>query len=283
MRHMVWLFLIFLGSLLVACSGGDSDKSNVHVQRQPAAFNQKMTAPVDLRTQASLTPNGQILASGETNLPDQTKLIVSASNEELGFSATDKSVVLNGKFSTRPLGPESGLLPGDYVVSTVMPVPITVQPESVQLITGKKGEFLTGPLVKESSWGSGNYVEYSFHYVIGSKQTITNQQKENRKNVAEVRSSLDRLLKNGRAMERYRHSNDLYAIAKCREMMIENGNKAKLIRTKADDIKTKTTREEFIALGAASIEMGMCVTCSDNALESCDRAADYLKNGLSNL
>lgn len=276
MRQMVWLFLIFLGSLLVACSGENSEKANVHIQHQ------KMTAPVYLRTQASLTPNGHILASGETNLPDQTELIVSASNEEAGFSATDKTVVSNGKFSARPLGPESGLLPGDYVVSTVMPVPMA-QPESVQLIVGKEGEYLTGPLVKESSWVKGNYVEHSFSYVIGSKQTIKNLQEENRKIVNEVRSSLERLLRNGRAMEQYRHSNELSAIAKCREMMIENGNKAKQIRTKADDIKSKTTREEFIALGAASIEMGMCVTCSDNALESCDRAADYLKNGLSNL
>ena len=282
MRQRVWLFPIFLGSLLVACSGGDSDKSNVHVQRQPAAFNQKMTAPVELRTQASLSPNGLIMVSGETNLPNQTELLVSASNETAGFSATGKTVVHNGKFSAKPLGPESGLLPGDYIISTVMPVS-TVQPESVQLITGKKGEFLTGPLVKVSSWGSGNYVEYSFLYVIGSKQTITNLQKENRKNVAEVRSSLDRLLKNGRAMEQYRHSNDLPAIAKCREMMIENGKQAELIQAKANELKTKTIHKEFIALGAASIEMRMCVTCSDNALESCDSAADYLQNGLSNL
>lgn len=280
MVRRFWMLSILTSSLLAACSGGNNDESNVRTQHQPATFNQKMTAPVYLRTQASLTLNGQILASGETNLPDQTNLIVSASNEEIGFSATDKTVVSNGKFSARPLGPESGLLSGDYVVSTVMPVPMMAQPESVQLILGKKGEYLTGPLVKASSLGTGNYVEYSFPYVIGSKQTIKNLQEENRKTVAKVRSSLNRLLKNGRAMEQYRHSDDFFSIAKCREMMIENGNEAKLIRTKTNDLKTKTTGTEFLTLGAISAEMEMCVTCLDNALESCDRAADYLQNGL---
>jgi hypothetical protein len=226
-------------------------------------------------------PNGRIMVSGATNLPEKAELSISVSNEEVGFSATGHSVVLNGTFSAGPLGPESGMNPGNYVVSVMMSVPMMGQPESVQLATGKKGEHLTGPLVKtESLFGTGNYVEYSFPFAVGSKQAIEKLQEANRKAVTEVRSALSRLLKNGRAMERYRHSNELAAIDRCREMMKENWDQATLVQAQAEALRTKTTPEEFINLGAASIEMTMCVTCSDNALEHCDRADDWLQGKL---
>jgi hypothetical protein len=81
-------------------------------------------------------------------------------------------------------------------------------------------------------------------------------------------------------MERYRHSNELAAIDRCREMMKENWDQATLVQAQAEALRTKTTPEEFINLGAASIEMTMCVTCSDNALEHCDRADDWLQGKL---
>jgi len=231
----------------------------------------KMSGEARLSAEATKTDDGRVLVIGKTNLPDKTELLISLSNETIGFTAQDKTMVNNGRFSGGPLGPKSGLTEGNYVVEVMMPVP-SVQPERVQSIVGNEGQYLTGPLVKDASWG-GRTVVHSFLYKVGSRESIQQAQSEHTRLVSDVRSTIEQLLKNGRAMARYRDTDDLSALKTCGEMMRENQEKAKKIRTKAETLPMK-----YFYLKVASIDVHSCVSCSGTAIEACERVAEALQN-----
>ncbi|WP_051258299.1 hypothetical protein [Teredinibacter turnerae] len=259
-----------LGLIISACSdgGGNAEQSNNQSQ---ASSVKSMSEEARVSAAANQTDDGRIVVTGETNLPDSTELLISLSNEAVGFTAQDKSAVRNGKFSAGPLGPKSGLTAGNYVIEVMMPVP-SVQPESVQSIIGNEGQYLTGPLVKDSSWG-GKTVEYSFPYTFGSKESIQQVEAEHAQLVSDVRSRIDQLLKNGRAMEQYRNTDDLAALKTCGERIRENQAKAKAVRSKADTLPMK-----YFDLKVASVDIYSCVSCLGTAIEACDRVAESLKN-----
>lgn len=151
--------MLSLSLIVAACSdgGGNSEQSNSQAQISSV---KSMSGDARLDAEATKTDDGRIVVTGNTNLPDSTELLVSISNEAAGFTAQDESIVSNGKFSAGPFGPKFGLKIGDYVVEVIMPA-TSVQPKSVKLIVGNEGQYLTGPLVKDSSLG-GKTVKYSF-------------------------------------------------------------------------------------------------------------------------
>lgn len=265
---VVTLALSF-GMFISACSdGGGAENNNSQAQ---VSSVKNMSGEARLRAEASKNDDGRVVVAGETNLPDGTELLISLSNESVGFTAQDKAIVSNGKFLAGPLGPKSGLAAANYVVEVMMPVP-SAQPESVQAIVGNEGQYLTGPLVKDSSWG-GKTVEYSFPYTVGSEESIQQAQSEHAQMVSDVRSRIEQLLKNGRAMERYRNTDDLSALRTCGEMMRENQAKAKSVRSSAEALPMK-----YYDIRVASIDVYSCVSCSGTALEACERVTESLAN-----
>jgi hypothetical protein len=90
---------------------------------------------------------------GVTNLPDDTKLLVSLRRKEANYFAQANAVVLNGQFrSDRFTAAGKPLPPGNYTLEILMPL-AAVQTSSVQQIIGKEGERLTGKLVEHSQFG----------------------------------------------------------------------------------------------------------------------------------
>lgn len=263
MKQIFFITLIISLSLIVsACSDGGKNAEQISLPPQ-------MSEEARLNAEATKLDDDRIEVTGKTNLPDSTKLLISLSNETLGFDAKCESVVNNGQFSTGPLGPSSGLIAGNYKVKVLMPLPI-VQPERVQSILGKEGEHLTGSLVQDSSLG-GKTVEYSFSYITGSTEAIVDAVAEHIEFVSDVRSTIEELLNTGRVMEQYRNTDDLSGLKICGEMMRENQPKAKSVRAKASTLPVK-----YFDLKVASIDTYPCVSCSRTAIEACDRIAEAL-------
>lgn len=269
MKQTFLITLIFsLGLIVSACSeaGSNEEKSNDHVQANSV---NKMSDKVNLSADASNTDDGRVLVTGKTNLPDNTELLISLSNESIGFTAQDNSIVNKGAFSAGPLGQKAGLSAGNYMVTVMMPVS-GVQPDNVQSIVGNEGQYLTGPLVKDSIWG-GKIVEYSFPYAIGSKESIKEVQSKHAKLVLDVTSRIEKLLEHGYTMEHYRNTDDLSAAKICVEKMRKNQAEAIEIRSKAEKLPMK-----YFDLKVASIDVYSCVSCSKTANDACEHVAESL-------
>lgn len=108
---------------------------------------------------------------------------------------------------------------------------------------------------------------------VDSKKLVQPEQSEVSLIASDVESRIEKLLKNGRAMERYRNTSDHFAMTTCGEMMRENMPKAESIRSKAKALPMK-----YFNLKVASVEVIMCVSCSDDAIEDCERVAESLAN-----
>ncbi|WP_022952669.1 DUF1566 domain-containing protein [Leucothrix mucor] len=105
--------------------------------------------------------------------------------------------------------------------------------------------------------------------VVDSKE-LTQPQQSELQIASNIRLRIEQLLKNGRAMERYRNTNT--GMRACGEMMRDNLPKAKALRSEAMELSTRY----FNHLRVASIEVITCVTCSDDAIEDCERVAETL-------
>ncbi|MDI3291968.1 hypothetical protein [Polyangium sp. 15x6] len=105
---------------------------------------------------------GKPIIAGETNLPDQTKLMIGYEDEAWRKCDPEKPclngqhfyssyTVVRGRFSTGP-SPRT-LNAGKYWATVLMPYS-EHQPEEVQAVIGRHGERLKGRLVKKKSDGS---------------------------------------------------------------------------------------------------------------------------------
>lgn len=290
-RMTLVISVVLFGVCISACfdESGDSEQSNsqsqvnsienaVNSSEQSEKSNNQVQADTVKKTlgEASISAkvtkihDGRIMVTGKTNLPNETSLMVSLSSKIFGI-AQGKSIVNNGEFSTGPFGPISGLPVANYVVEITMPIP-RVQPESVQSVIGNEGQYLTGPLAKDSSWG-GKTVEYSFPYRIGSKEAVQQAELEHVQIVSEIKSITEQLLKKGRAMEQYRNTDDLSNLKICREMMRENQSKAEVLKSKAEILSNY-----YFDLKTAVGDTYFCVSCLDTVIKDCNRAAKSLKN-----
>jgi PBP1b-binding outer membrane lipoprotein LpoB len=267
------VFIIYASLFLSSCSDNENEKiknlTTSQVQSKSATIK-TMKDAVKINSQIISVEDGRIIVRGTTNLPDTTSLLISLENKELGFGAQDKPIVLNGYFSTAPLGKKTGLPVGNYTVEIIMPLPST-QSKTVQEIIGKQGQHLSGPLVKDTSWG-GRIVEKTIKHVIGSPQAIATLETNHKQLIDNVTKNISTLLKLGQAMESLRNTNDLSKLRLCGEQMRVNQTKATSLREASEKLPLK-----YIHLKVSVIESYSCVSCSKNAINACDRATESLK------
>lgn len=265
--------------VLPGCSDENTEHSNSDAGTSPTQNTEaapasptieKMADDVILNAKAIKTEDGRVIVTGETNLPTDTELMISLSNEATGFFAQDTTAVVAGKYQAGPLGAKSGLTDGLYEIEITMPVP-AVQPKSVQAAIGEQGEYLFGPLIKDSEW-LGKIVEQKIDYMVGTQETIQQAQSEHDELVSEVRTSVEVLLKSGREMEKLRTSGSLSDVKSCGELMRANQQKAGEIREKAEALPMK-----YFPLKVAATDIYLCVSCSRTAAsQACDRVDESL-------
>lgn len=267
-KIFIIITLVCLCGLTKAYSS-ETKTNQSKIQRQESAPVNR-TKVVQLNAEASLTTDRKILIKGMSNLPDGSALLVSVSNATTGFMATDDSKVLEGTFSAGPFGPDTGIATGDYIIEIVM-TGLDWQPNNVKTAIGNNGERLSGPLVKEDSWGSKT-VEYSFPYLVGSQLVIQQEDNEHQELVSGIKKTIKELLETGKKMEQYRNTESISSAQKCGQIMRENQPVAKAVKIKSDDLSLK-----YNNIKTAALESIFCVSCSNTAIDHCQRAYKLLE------
>ena len=258
MRFIIVLILILL-------IPGCSDQAQSQSQQRSL---KKLSEPVYIKANVKSKEDAKVMVVGNTNLPDTTELIISISNDTVGFEDSCNSVVERGQFSSGLLGYDGGLKAGKYRVEIIMPIPST-QSDYVRRIIGASGEHLSGPLVSELA--QEKLVEYSFPYTVGSSKQIELEENQHMQKVSKIKDEIVSLYKQGLAMDRYRYSEELSSFKTCGELMRRYQSQAKAVRE-----KTETLPIKYHELTRASIELISCVSCSRDADEACARVSEAL-------
>jgi hypothetical protein len=108
--------------------------------------------------------DGKAKVSGNTNLPDGTKLLVGLHRNDIGYHADDNTLVSGGKFQAGPFGSQKGaLLAGTYVVEVMVGLSV-VQPPAVRKVIGENCSQFTSPW-KVRDW-MGTTIEYKARFVV---------------------------------------------------------------------------------------------------------------------
>lgn len=127
-----------------------------------------MIDPVTVSLDARLQSDRRMLVTGNTNLPDGTRLSVLVEREASGVHWQERTTVVEGHFEVGPLGPGSGLPDGGYRLR-IRTEPSSVQPRSVQQRLGEKGEHLRGSLVQDSPHGLGKVINTGLRVLVGQE------------------------------------------------------------------------------------------------------------------
>lgn len=107
--------------------------------------------------------DGTVLFGVTTNLPEDTKLMVTVSNKD-GYTAQDNVVILaTGTGYTAEFSENGAALKGAYEVKVTMSIP-KLQSESVRAIIGENGEYLSGKYVQADSQYDCNTIVGSFDF-----------------------------------------------------------------------------------------------------------------------
>jgi hypothetical protein len=147
-KKLVLIVLIAL-LLLSGCSGS----------------NTKINASLSLSITKSVN---KVRVSGQTNLPDQTELMISIKGDN-GYFAQDTKTVSNGEFKSEEFSEKgASLKPGNYTVE-ISTLTVNVQPPSVQELLGVNGENLIGKLVVDDPT-FGKRVNYKESFSIEKTQ-----------------------------------------------------------------------------------------------------------------
>lgn len=223
--------------------------------------------PISIKTNTSLTSKGQVIVSGITNLPDKTKFIVSINNDVRQFYASDEVTVTKGAFRTAPLGPVSGMLPGQYELEVMAPVP-DAQPESVRAVIGKNGEHLKGPLVQQTRWGSP-IIEYKTKLQVGKLAEGKQIDAQHHTRTTGIYSGIKHLLDKGIQMDRVRSSTHIEDARQCGILMRQ-------YQPQARKLSDQAMETEAYPLRRAALESVSCVSCAKTAREACERGLEAL-------
>ncbi|WP_408895286.1 hypothetical protein [Paenibacillus taichungensis] len=126
---------------------------------------------VELSVKEDSDKDNQLLFTGNTNLPNRMKFILSITGED-GLSAQKEVEVNNGKLESELISNNgAGLVPGKYNLQITSPAGI-IQPISVQKKIGKQGENLEGEFV----WSQetlGKMIGYTYSFSTSDAQTAS--------------------------------------------------------------------------------------------------------------
>lgn len=109
---------------------------------------------------AKIVGTNRLIVSGQTNLPDTTKVMITVSNDELGYQEQVGAEVSAGIFES---GPFEDIRPGTYTVNISLGA-AQFQNGSVRSVIGSRGEKLQGTLVIKGMLGKT--VRYSTKFAV---------------------------------------------------------------------------------------------------------------------
>ena len=137
------------------------------VPKRKAAYDASMQENTVLEVTldvSSEAQGGKVFFTVETNLPDNTELMLSLSGDG-GYLAQTKVYVENGIAVSEGFTNRGEPLSGDYSLNVLMPLP-KLQAENVIAVIGTKGEFLAGPFVADAVLGGSKTIEGTFSFTF---------------------------------------------------------------------------------------------------------------------
>lgn len=183
-RSCTWLLAVLW---LSGCGGDDNgaaSEEEAQIEQPTITASESIEEPVEqdplpveIRATATLRDDRRLMVEGETNLPDESRLLIVVERELSGVRWQSRTAISGERFVAGPFGPGSGLPDGRYII-TVNLVEASIQPPSVQERIGKEGEYLEGELVRSSPHGLGRVASYSRQYLIGSEPRRATDQVE---------------------------------------------------------------------------------------------------------
>ncbi len=160
LKKLLLVFAAILVLLLGACS--DSSKKMDEETKE-------LNVTMDVK---EVIKEGKITFKGMTNLPENTKLVITLSNDD-NFKAQSKVIVGDSKFESEQFSNKgNSLQSGIYRVGVTMEI-ASVQPKSVQAIIGNDSENLKGELVIDGD--SGKTIEFSKKIEIVGAEKINHE------------------------------------------------------------------------------------------------------------
>lgn len=178
-RRLTWLSVPILALSVAGCGGEAEEAASPEpepVERvaepresSPNEAVAPLAEPVWVALDAGVRPDRRLTVSGETNLPEATRVLIVVVRDASGVSWRHRTQVgEGGRFEVGPFGPGSGLAAGDYTLRLEMS-PGNLQPDSVQAVVGSQGEHLNGEWVREAGHGLGQVIEYQVAYELGHR------------------------------------------------------------------------------------------------------------------
>ncbi|WP_342477803.1 hypothetical protein NYE24_00670 [Paenibacillus sp. FSL H7-0350] len=147
--------------LLAGCSNSDqtsevalsNQSENVLVTNDMSTKASTIDVKLDIST--DISPENTVTVSGKTNLPSGMELMLALKNTSNNYSAQEKTIVLNGSFTSSSFSDNgNGLKKGAYSLEVTSPT-ANVQPYHVKELIGENGVNLEGNIViSDPTWGS---------------------------------------------------------------------------------------------------------------------------------
>lgn len=167
MKKFLLITILICGLFLVSCSQGVEDGQVVKTEDVDLAYDdnyefddnyieesssaetslENLPDPVMLSADFSVVNNGDGTFVIETNLPDETELMLTLTGR--AYIGQSKAYVEGGVAVSERFTNKGKQLIGDYELEVLMPIP-SVQTDYVKHFIGDDGEYLTGPYIKPS-------------------------------------------------------------------------------------------------------------------------------------
>ncbi len=100
-----------------------------------------------------------------TNLPDETELMLTLSDKFSDYIGQTNVTIKNGTATSEEFSSNGNPLSGKYTLTVSMSIP-SLQTDNVRAIIGEKGEYITGKYVINDEITNSNYVSAEFELAI---------------------------------------------------------------------------------------------------------------------
>lgn len=165
--------ILVIFSLAVFLSGcGETDKKKaidkIIKEKQADTVIQKKIK-VNMEIEHKVSNDGFLKILINSNLPEDSKLLVTLSNKSSGYRAQSKTTIKNGYAETELFSNKNKRLDsGSYLIKVILPN-AALQPKRVSSIIGKRGENLIGELVTEGIGGFNVEKEKVVEVILNNK------------------------------------------------------------------------------------------------------------------
>lgn len=162
----------------------ESTETNIQAESSESKTEQNNKIEVFLDVTVNEN-NGQPIFTVNTNLPDETDLMLSLSGDD--YTGQTHAIVNGGIAASEQFSNKGKSLNGKYILSVSMSDP-KLQSDNVKAIIGEYGEHMSGKYVQASDTGNTTYLNGDFNFSFKSsqkkaKKTTLNQRQVMLKNM----------------------------------------------------------------------------------------------------